>query len=197
MTRLYYTFKPLIPRWLQLFLRRMHGKKLLKKHKNVWPILPGSEQKPNNWVGWPDGKDFALVLTHDVEWRKGHDKCRQLLEMEKKLGFKSSFNLVPERYKVDKELRDFIVNEGFEVGVHGLKHDGKLFRSRKIFSERAIKINQYLKEWNSVGFRAPAVHHKLDWIAELNIEYDLSTFDTDPFEPQPDGVGTIFPFIIE
>jgi hypothetical protein len=24
--------------------------------------------------------------------------------------------------------------------------------------------------------------------------YDASTFDTDPFEPQPDGVGTIFPF---
>jgi len=28
----------------------------------------------------------------------------------------------------------------------------------------------------------------------LDIEYDASTFDTDPFEPQPDGVGTIFPF---
>jgi hypothetical protein len=26
------------------------------------------------------------------------------------------------------------------------------------------------------------------------VEYDASTFDTDPFEPQPDGVGTIFPF---
>jgi glycosyltransferase involved in cell wall biosynthesis len=28
----------------------------------------------------------------------------------------------------------------------------------------------------------------------LGAEYDASTFDTDPFEPQPDGVGTIFPF---
>ncbi len=26
--------------------------------------------------------------------------------------------------------------------------------------------------------------------------YDASTFDTDPFEPQPDGVGTIFPFFM-
>ena len=197
MNRLYYLFKPFIPRRLQLFLRRLQGKILLKKYKNVWPILPGSEKKPENWIGWPEGKDFAIVLTHDVEWRKGHDRCKQLLEIEKKLGFKSSFNLVPERYKVDKELRDLIVNEGFEVCVHGLKHDGKLFRSRKIFSERAIKINQYLKEWNSVGFRAPAVHHNLEWIGELDIEYDLSTFDTDPFEPQPDGVGTMFPFIVE
>ncbi len=30
--------------------------------------------------------------------------------------------------------------------------------------------------------------------ATLEILYDASTFDTDPFEPQPDGVNTIFPF---
>jgi hypothetical protein len=34
----------------------------------------------------------------------------------------------------------------------------------------------------------------LDWVTDLDIEYDISTFDTDPFEPQPEGVGTIFPF---
>ena len=197
MTRMYYTFKPFIPRWLQLFVRRLQGKKLLEKYKNVWPILPGSEKKPENWIGWPEGKDFALVLTHDVEWRKGHDRCRELLELEKKLGFKSLFNFVAERYKVDKELREFIVSEGFEVGIHGIKHDGKKFKNKKIFDKRAIKINQYIKEWNIVGFRAPAVHHNLEWIGELDIEYDLSTFDTDPFEPQPDGVGTIFPFQVE
>ncbi|MGH9515357.1 MAG: DUF354 domain-containing protein [Terriglobales bacterium] len=36
--------------------------------------------------------------------------------------------------------------------------------------------------------------HKLDWLHELNIQYDASTFDTDPFEPQPEGRHTIFPF---
>ena len=41
------------------------------------------------------------------------------------------------------------------------------------------------------------MHHNLEWMHDLNIEYDLSTFDTDPFEPQSDGVGTIFPFFIE
>jgi glycosyltransferase involved in cell wall biosynthesis len=34
----------------------------------------------------------------------------------------------------------------------------------------------------------------LDWLHELDVEYDASTFDTDPFEPQPDGGHTIFPF---
>jgi hypothetical protein len=36
--------------------------------------------------------------------------------------------------------------------------------------------------------------HKLDWFHELDIEYDTSTFDTDPFEPEPEGHHTIFPF---
>jgi len=194
---IFYFFKPIIPRKVQLFLRRLLIKMKLKQCKDIWPIFPGSQVKPKNWTGWPDGKNFAVVLTHDVELQPGHDKCRLLLELEKELGFKSSFYFVPERYKVDKELREFIVNEGFEVGVHGLNHDGKLFRDKKIFSERADKINQYIKEWNSVGFRAPAMHHNLEWIGKLDIEYDLSTFDTDPFEPQPDGVGTIFPFWVE
>ena len=38
------------------------------------------------------------------------------------------------------------------------------------------------------------MYHNLEWIHDLDIDYDSSTFDTDPFEPQPDGVGTIFPF---
>ena len=36
--------------------------------------------------------------------------------------------------------------------------------------------------------------HNLDWLGRLQILYDASTFDTDPFEPQPDGMKTIFPF---
>ena len=36
----------------------------------------------------------------------------------------------------------------------------------------------------------------LDLITNLDIQYDASTFDTDPFEPQPDGAGTIFPFLV-
>src|SRR5207247_3206408 len=55
-------------------------------------------------------------------------------------------------------------------------------------------LNQYLSEWKVVGFRSGFMHHNLEWLHDLKIEYDSSTFDTDPFEPQPDGVNTIFPF---
>ena len=113
------------------------------------------------------------------------------------LGFRSSFNFVAERYPVSSILRKQLINNGFETGIHGLKHDGKLYSSKEIFQKRAIRINHYIKEWKAVGFRSPAMHCNLEWIHNLDVEYDASTFDTDPFEPQPDGMHTIFPFWVD
>jgi peptidoglycan/xylan/chitin deacetylase (PgdA/CDA1 family) len=116
------------------------------------------------------------------------------MELEKRLGFRSSFFFVPGDYEVPPGLRAALVAEGFEIGIHGIKHDGRTFLKRKTFEKRAPKIDHFLKEWGAVGYSSPSTLRKLDWIAELNIEYDCSTFDTDPFEPQPNGMGTIFPF---
>jgi len=194
MKRIFYIIKPLIPRSFQIFLRQKLVAKQKENYKNIWPILEKAGEKPDGWVGWPNGKKFAFILTHDVELKGGHDKCLRLALLEKELGFVSSFNFVPERYNVSPELRKELEKSGFEIGVHGLNHDGKLFASKKIFNERATKINSYLLEWKAAGFRAPAMHHNLEWIHNLKIKYDLSTFDTDPFEPQSDGMETIFPF---
>ena len=194
MRSIYYTLKPFIPRWFQIALRRRLV--LLKRTavSDIWPIDQRASEPPNGWSGWPDKKKFALILTHDVDTAKGHDNCYKLIQMEEKLGFRSSFNFVPKRYNVSTDLRQYLVDREFEVGIHGLYHDGNLYKSREIFQARSALINQYIKEWKVVGFRSPAMHHNLDWLHDLNIEYDASTFDTDPFEPQPDGVGTIFPF---
>ncbi|MGD9899087.1 MAG: hypothetical protein AB7T22_08170 [Calditrichaceae bacterium] len=192
--KLFYYLKPLIPRRLQLMLRRVRIRRQLPKYASVWPVLEKAGKAPDGWRGWPEDKEFAVVLTHDVESASGHDKCEKLMEMEKNAGFRSSFNFVPERYKVSPELRDLLTKNGFEVGVHGLKHDGKLYQSKEEFLSRAVRINRYLRDWKAAGFRSPAMHHNLEWLHHLNIKYDLSTFDTDPFEPQSDGVETIFPF---
>jgi hypothetical protein len=190
----YYLLKPIIPRRLQLFLRRQIVKMHRTKYSDIWPIDRRSSEKPDGWEGWPEGKQFALILTHDVDTALGQEKCRDLMRLEMKHGFRSSFNFVPERYTVNAELRSLLIKNGFEVGVHGLYHDGKYFVTREEFHRRAVKINKYIEEWNAVGYRSPSMHHNLDWFHDLNIEYDSSTFDTDPFEPQPQGMKTIFPF---
>lgn len=193
----YYLLKPLLPRRLQVLIRRRIVLLKQKLYENVWPIDVESTKPPKDWTGWPNNKQFALILTHDVETEIGQSKCSEIIELEKKLGFRSSFNFVPEGYKVSAKLRSYLTMNGFEVGVHGLIHDNKLFKSREIFDSRAKRINAYLKEWKSVGFRSPSMHNNLEWTHDLNIEYDASTFDTDPFEPQPEGVRTIFPFWVQ
>lgn len=194
--QLFYKVKPIIPRKTQLMLRRKRAARIREHCKFRWPILHLEVKQPYHWAGWPDDNRFAVVMSHDVEWAKGRDRCEAVMELEKRLGFRSCFNFVPERYETSYYLRRKLLENNFEVGVHGLKHDGKLYQSRELFLERAPKINDYLERWHANGVHTPARHHRLDWNHAWNAEYVSSTFDTDPFEPQADGVGTIFPFCV-
>lgn len=196
--RIYYEFKPLLPQRLRFAVRRHLAQQKRKECIDTWPIDPQAKHPPKGWPGWPDKKRFAVVLTHDVEGPDGVEKCKQLAELEMSLGFRSSFNFIPEGpYKVTPELRSWLIERGFEVGIHDLHHDGKLFRNRKTFAEKAARINDYLKEWNAVGFRAGLMHNNLEWQHDIKAEYDASTFDTDPFEPFPFGARTIFPYWVK
>jgi hypothetical protein len=193
--RIYYGLKPFVPQFIRTAIRRKLARRLLKHIGGVWPIMPGSECPPENWPGWPEGKKFAFVLTHDVESKVGLDRCQSLMQLELAFGFRSSFNFIPEgSYRVPAELRQELTAEGFEVGIHDLKHDGHLFFSRRKFKRHAARINGYAREWGASGFRSGFMLRNLDWLHDLDVEYDASTFDTDPFEPQPDGRHTIFPF---
>jgi hypothetical protein len=189
----YYHVKPLIPRQIQIAMRRAIVRRKRKKCTEKWPILKRAAGPPEGWTGWPKGKRFALVLTHDVDTARGLLRCGLLADLEEALGFRSSFNFVAEDYGVTALQRGFLRDRGFEIGVHGIKHNGNPFRSRKTMQGQVPKINRYLSEWGAVGFRCPSMFHDLDGIANLDVLYDSSTFDTDPFEPQPDGIETIFP----
>jgi peptidoglycan/xylan/chitin deacetylase (PgdA/CDA1 family) len=138
----------------------------------------------------------ALVLTHDVESSAGQEFVRSVADLEEGLGFRSSFYFVSEGYHVDTSLLNELRQRGFEVGLHGLRHDTQPFSSRQHFLRAAEKINHYLAEFEAVGFRAPLTIRNPEWMQELDIEYDLSFFDTDPFEPMPGGAMSIWPFFV-
>jgi predicted glycosyltransferase len=194
---MYYQVKPFMPKSLRWALRRFRAAGIRKRHAAVWPINEAAGHTPDGWPGWPDGKRFALVLTHDVESQAGVNQVRALAELEMKLGFRSSFNFIPEGgYVVPEALRGWLLEHGFEVGVHDLHHDGKLYQSRAGFLRKARRINHYLREWQATGFRSGFMLRELGWLHELDIDYECSTFDTDPFEPQPSGAHTIFPYWI-
>ena len=210
--RLYYQVKPLLPRPLTILLRHRYRRRQEMRFPLGWPIedryvrfqfacvahvLRQREVDCGAHVNfWPDGHQFAFVLTHDVEDAAGAAFALRLAELEEGLGLRSSFNFVPERYRLDPALLSALRQRGFEVGVHGLRHDGRLFSSQRIFTRQAEKINEYLHAWAATGFRAPYTHRNPEWMQALDIEYDLSFFDSDPYEPMPGGAMSIWPFLL-
>ena len=210
--KMYYRVKPVLPRRFTRGLRRLQRSAAAGDSPLGWPVesryaqflwsaigglLAGTKRQSVPFIHfWPAGHKFAFVLTHDVETAEGQEHVQVLADLEMDYGFRSSFNFVPERYRLDHELINALRARGFEVGVHGLKHDGKLFSSRAEFMRRATRINQYLKDLDAVGFRAPFMHRQPEWMQALDIEYDLSFFDTDPYEPIPGGTMSIWPFEI-
>lgn len=210
---MYYGLRPLMPRSLQLALRRVYARRQAKTAFPAWPIEPILVNMANDAMRerilqseigsvplinfWPNGARAAVVLTHDVEWEYGAKNIPRVRAVEKKYGVVSSWNFVPERYSFDKGIFQELQAEGCEIGVHGLYHDGRDFASWEIFEERLPKMNAYIKGWKASGFRSPATHRHPDWIPLLDAEYDSSYPDTDPFEPQAGGCCSIFPFFLK
>jgi glycosyltransferase involved in cell wall biosynthesis len=210
--RLYYAVKPLIPRWTTQRLRRLRGPWTGTRHRLGWPIedryvrfqwevarqvMLQQERTDLPFIHfWPEGFRYAFVLTHDVDTAGGQDRALELAELDASYGFRSSFNFVPEQYRLDHGIVAELRARGFEVGVHGLQHDGKLFSSHPEFLRQARRINRHLKALQATGFRAPLTHRNPEWMQALDIDYDLSFFDTDPHEPMPGGTMSIWPFTI-
>jgi peptidoglycan/xylan/chitin deacetylase (PgdA/CDA1 family) len=210
--QLYYAVKPLIPRWLSRLMRQAYRGSAERAFPLDWPIelryarfqwaivchlLERLNRPSARYIEfWPSGHPYAFVLTHDVETEAGQAYVRAVADLDAAYGFRSSFNFVPERYPLDYHLIDELRERGFEIGVHGLKHDGKDFRSRAEFLRRAARINQHLRELGAVGFRAPLTHRQPEWMQSLEIEYDLSFFDTDRYEPMSGGTMCLWPYTI-
>jgi len=210
--RLYYELKPSLPKFTINIIKKFNAQLSKKSLLLDWPIekrfgqfqweisrqlLRITQQTTIKFRSfWPEGSKYAFVLTHDIETGDGQAYVRQVADLEEQLGFRSSFNFVPERYKLDVVLMQELRERGFEIGVHGLKHDGKLYNSKQRFMARSERINRYLKEFGAVGFRSPLMMRNPEWMQALDVEYDLSFFDTDPYEPMPGGCMSIWPFLI-
>ncbi len=210
--RLYYRLKPLIPRPVIRVLRRIQSRRCREKSTNCWPtdpryvafqwevlqqlLLIRRESSITYRSFWPEGGRFAFILTHDVETARGQSMVREIADLEESNGFRSSFNFVLGDYPLDVGLMRELRQRGFEIGCHGLKHDGCLFNSKEGFMSSVALVNQAMHEHSMSGFRSPLTLRNPEWMQGLDIEYDASFFDTDPFEPIPGGSMSIWPFFL-
>jgi len=156
----------------------------------------GITRIPFIWF-WPDSAPSCAVVTHDVETSVGRDRCSWLMDLDDRYEIKASFQIVPEeRYSVSREFLDEIRGRDFEINVHDLNHDGRLFSSREEFLRRAQRINQYVREFGARGFRSGALYRQPEWYDALEVAYDMSIPNTGHLEIQRGGCCTVMPYFI-
>jgi peptidoglycan/xylan/chitin deacetylase (PgdA/CDA1 family) len=209
---LYYRLKRLLPGSWLLAARRMLVRWTGLPEFPRWPLedsvvqlirfyalcllVEADEQELEFRWFWPDAHRAALMLTHDVESAAGLRLAIELADVEEERGFRSSFNIVAAQYPVDYGIVRELDNRGFEIGLHGLYHDRSLFSSRREFERQLPGLRDAAAALGAKGFRSPATHRVVDWLPELPVEYDTTMFHSDPYEPQPGGCCTLWPFSI-
>jgi len=209
---LFYRVKRAIPRGAQLAARRLLMRRQARLQFPRWPfeesllmlmklyalvalLSSGLEVARFRWF-WPRTYNAALILTHDVESEEGLRLATEIADLEEELGFRSSFNIVGKGYPIDRGVVEDLRRRGFELGVHGIVHDRSLFSSRAEFEAQAPQLAEVAHELGARGFRSPATHRRYEWLSELPFEYDCTMPHVDPFEPQPGGCFSLWPFFV-
>lgn len=209
---LYYAVKRFIPRSVQLALRRRlirsrqlpefpawpyeHGvERLVRFYARCLLLALGETELRFRWF-WPDSHQAAMTLTHDVESEEGLRKTVELADLEEERGLRSSFNIVGRWYPIDRGIVRELAGRGFELGVHGVYHDRSMFASREAFEQQLPVVRETAAELGAVGFRSPATHRVQDWLGDLPVAYDCSVPHSDPYEPQPGGCCSPWPFFV-
>jgi len=206
--RAYYGVRPVLPRTVQISLRRAGSHVQRRRSFPRWPVedsLHGFFDLVMRWASsvagmrvpwiapWPAGHTWALVLTHDVETEAGLHRIPTLQEVDRRAGHRSAWNLVPGRYRVEDALVSSLQEGGDEVGIHGLYHDGRDLHPDEL-PRRMPQIRHWAERWGAVGFRSPATHRDWAVMSMLPFQYDSSSPDTDPFEPQAGGCCSWLPY---
>jgi len=207
--RCYYLARPALPRAVQVKLRQAFTRVQARSSFPAWPV-EDSLHRLYRWLFasvaeiagrpvpflelWPAGRSWALVLTHDVETEAGYRTMGLLRDAERALGYRSSWNFVAERYQVEDCAIRALQDEGCEVGVHGLRHDGRDLASRRLMEKRLPAMRANADRWSAIGFRSPSTQRDWQLMPRLGFVYDSSYSDTDPYEPQSGGCCTYLPF---
>jgi hypothetical protein len=208
--RAYYRIKGLIPQGLRHRLNSVAIRARTPLEFPRWPCESALVEFWRAWLRqslelqcttdawhigfWPEGARCCIVLTHDVESLKGFDRMDQIADLEERQGFRSAWNLPLAQYPIDWAQVARLRARGFEFGAHGLCHDGRLFRSQRDFAELAPQLERLAGEHDLRGFRSPSTLRDPRAIATMSFDFDSSFADTDPYEPQPGGTCSLFPF---
>jgi peptidoglycan/xylan/chitin deacetylase (PgdA/CDA1 family) len=147
----------------------------------VWKAIASAAGIDVPTPDWPNGKRFAVCLSHDVDTADGQTAVRELADIEEQLGLRSAWFLCPGNYELDHGLWSEMAARGHEIGCHGLLHDFKLpYLPESKIAERLNRALRLLEPYDVQGFRSPALLRTpalLEAVAD-RFHYDSSIPDT-------------------
>jgi hypothetical protein len=156
----------------------------------------GQSSIPFVWF-WPDGASACGMMTHDVEGQQGLEFCDQLMDIDDSYAIKSAFQIIPEGHEGEwGRTAARLRKRGFEVNLHDLYHDGRLFADKAAFLCHAKRINEYARQFGCDGFRSGAMYREQDWFDAFEFAYDMSVPNAAHLEPQRGGCCTVMPYFV-
>jgi hypothetical protein len=211
--KVYYLLRPILPAPVRKYLQKVRLSGWDQISFPHWPVdftveslmertmalllkTRRAQAIPFIWF-WPNGSRGCAIITHDVEAEEGLHFCERLMDLDDAFGIKGSFQIIPEaRYDAHNGFLDKFRRRGFEVNVHDLNHDGKLFQDQQEFRRRARQINAYAKAFGARGFRSGAMYRNQEWYDEFDFSYDMSVPNVAHLEPQRGGCCTVMPYFV-
>ena len=153
----------------------------------------------NSWR-WPDEKQCALVLSHDVDAARQEPGIELLARVAEDRGIRSTFSFVGKNLASYRSLIRRLRSAGHEIALHDRYHDNRIaFLAEDAIVERLAPLKEQMAEHGIEGFRSPSWYTSPQlWRAlkRLGFCYDMSVLDSWPFFDghRNFGVASIFPF---
>ena len=154
-------------------------------------LLKALNLKPMDWNGYK----ACVCLSHDVDSSEGYKFIADLISLENKFGVKSTFNFLTDwGYKIERTLLRDLTSDGFEIGLHGFRHDIAFGLSPEWKIRDQLRRSLDILGVQVKGFRAPAfsiTRRLLKILVELGIKYDSSMKTLSCYGA---GVETCYPY---
>jgi peptidoglycan/xylan/chitin deacetylase (PgdA/CDA1 family) len=161
---------------------------------------------PQRAAIWPDGRQAAVTLTHDVDvpWVLSARRApllQTIVDTETRLGYRGAWYVTAVALRASRHGRAlrYIADAGHEIGSHGWNHDGKLNYVRPDRQRRRVeKSLARLQGLGVSGIRTPwyCRSPQLFEVLSRRFSYDTSVPNSSAFFSTESNSGccTIFPY---
>ena len=212
----YYAVKPLLPRAAQLAMRRVYARRQARRPFPAWPIetllvdqleerllaeleaTRGRARPVRELLAGRVGASRRSSPTTSRA-RPGCENIPRVLEIERRYGLRSSWNFVAERLPDRPAASSMRARGGLrDRTARPAPRRPAVRQPRRASSAQLPRIHRgdAASGTRSASARRPPTASAA-WMPELGCLYDSSFPDTDPFEPQPGGCCSIWPFFLE